>query len=88
MSNLEKRMDRYDAVINEWLRANKKTVEYLCDKIGTSPTSMWRYRTTIRGFMKMPMDILSTSLRYVNVSNDDLRIILGLPNGIKENHEN
>lgn len=88
MSDPEKRMDRYDAVINEWLRANKKSAEYFCDKIGTSQTSMWRYRTTVHGFMKMPMDIFSESLKYVNISNSDLRIILGLPTGLKDTDEN
>ena len=81
MTDLEKRMDRYDAVIHEYLRSNRRTVEYLCEKIGCDPSSLWRYRKQIGSFKRMPLDILANSLRMANVSNENLRYILGLPIG-------
>ena len=33
-SDEEKRMDRFDAVIHEYLRSNRKSMEYLAEKAG------------------------------------------------------
>lgn len=79
-----KRMDRFDAVIHEYLRSHRKTVEYLSEKIGCSPSSLWRYSRRIEYFSKAPLDIVSGVFRMANVSNEDLRYILGLPTGKAE----
>ena len=80
-SDEEKRMDRFDAIINEYLRHNRKTVEYLADKVGCDPSSLWRYRRKIEYFRKAPLFVVANCLRMANVSNQDLRYILGLPMG-------
>lgn len=77
----QKRMDRLDAVIHEYLRSSRKTVEYLSEQIGCAPSSLWRYSRRVEYFRKMPLDILAGVCRYANISNDDLRFILGLPRG-------
>lgn len=84
-SDLERRRDCFDRVVSEYLRSNKKTTEYLTEKIGCSLTSLWRYRYTSQGFQKMPLDIFAGCIRYANISNEDLRYILGLPTGLKNN---
>lgn len=86
-SEEEKRMDRFDAVICEYCRHNKKTVEYLAEKTGCSPASLWRYRTQVDSFHKAPLFVISGCLRTANVSNVDLRYILGLPTGQRDGEE-
>ena len=81
MTETEKRMDRFDAIVNEYLRSSRKSIEYLCERIGCSPSSLWRYRTLEKSFDKMPVYILAACLRMANVSNENLRYILGLPTG-------
>lgn len=76
-----KRMDRLDAIIHEYLRANRKTVDYLSEKVGCAPSTLWRYSRMEACFRKMPLDILAGVCRMANVSNEDLRYILGLPTG-------
>lgn len=82
-----KRMDRLDSVIHEYLRANRKTVEYLSAKLGCAPSTLWRYSRKEAYFRKMPLDILGGICRMANVSNDDLRYILGLPRGKADDEE-
>ena len=81
MTDIEKRMDRFDAMVHEYLRANRKSIEYLSEKIGCSATSLWRYRTQTDAFRKMPVEILANCFRITNTSNDLIRYILGLPTG-------
>ncbi len=76
-----KRMDRLDAIIHEYLRSQRKTMDYISEKIGCAPSSLWRYSRRIEYFQKMPLEILGGVCRYANVSNEDLRYILGLPTG-------
>lgn len=80
MVELSKRMDRFDAIVHEYLRKNHRTVEYLAEKIGCNPSSLWRYRHRLSGYSKMPLETFAECMRYVNVSNEDLRYILGLSN--------
>ena len=82
-----KRMDRLDAIIHEYLRANRKTLDYLSEKVGCAPSTLWKYSRREDSFRKMPLDILGGICRMANVSNDDLRYILGLPRGKADDEE-
>ena len=75
---VEKRMDRFDAVVHEYLRSHRKTVEELCEKIDCSPSSLWRFRTKPECFRKAPLDVIASCLRLANASNEQVRYILGL----------
>ena len=75
---LRKRMDRFDAVVHEYLRSNRKTVEELSEKAGCDPSSLWRYRRKVEYFRKAPLEVVCVCLRVANVSNENLRYILGL----------
>lgn len=79
---LQKRMDRFDAVICEYIRSSRKTTEYLAEKAGCNVSSLWRYRRRTEYFYKAPLNVVSYCLRMANVSNADLRYILGLPTGV------
>lgn len=81
MNEIEKRMDRFDSVVHEYLRSRKKTVEYLAKQVGCDPSSLWRYRKKVDYFSKAPLDVIAACLRLANVSNETLRYILGLPTG-------
>lgn len=79
--SVERRMDKFDAMINEYLRSHHKTIDYLCEKIGSNPSSLWRYRTKVKSFINMPQDILANCFLITNASNETIRYILGLPTG-------
>lgn len=81
MIEIERRMDQFDRVIHEYLRSNRKTVEYLAEKVGCAPSSLWRYSRRVEYFRKVPLDILAGVFRMANISNEDMRYILGLPTG-------
>lgn len=81
---LLQRMDRFDAIVCEYCRHNKKTVGDLAERLGCSSASLWRYRTQAESFQKAPLDIVAGCFRLANISNRDLRYILGLPTGLSE----
>lgn len=76
-----KRMDRMDSIIHEYLRKNRKTTEYLSNRINCSTSNLWRYRRKPDCFIGMPLGVFANIMRMINVSNEDLRYILGLPTG-------
>ena len=80
-SNDEKRMDRFDRMVHEYLRSNRKSLEYLSSKVGCDPSSLWRYRRRVEYFRKAPLNVIAGCMRMANASNDDIRYILGLPTG-------
>ena len=84
LSDLERRRDRFDRVITEHLRSGRKTTEELSEQVGCSLTSLWRYRYTEQGFQKMPLSVFADCARYADISNEDLRVILGLPTGKRD----
>ena len=81
---LRKRMDRFDAIVCEYCRYYRKSVETVAEKVGCSTPSLWRYRTQVESFRKAPLNVISGCLRLANVSNEDLRYILGLPTGLSD----
>lgn len=80
-SDEAKRMDRFDAVIHEYLRSNRKSMEYLAEKARCNTSSLWRYRRKVEYFRQAPLSVVANCLRMANVSNRDLRYIMGLPTG-------
>ena len=75
---LAKRMDRFDSVVNEYLRANHYTTSDLAFQLGIDPSTLWRYRKRPEYFAKAPFDIVSNALRLANCNNETLRYICGL----------
>jgi hypothetical protein len=63
------------------INAHRKTIEYLCSKVGCSSTSLWRYSRKVDCFITAPLNVVAGVFRMANVSNEDLRYILGLPYG-------
>ena len=79
---LERRMDKFDQLVCEYLRSNRKTTEYLAKKVGCDQSSLWRYRRKPEYFKKAPFDIVCGCLRMANASNEQIRDICGLPTGL------
>lgn len=75
---LAKRMDRFDSVVNEYLRANHYTTSDLAFQLGIDPSTLWRYRKRPEYFAKAPFDVVSNALRLANCNNETLRYICGL----------
>ena len=75
---LVKRMDRFDSVVNEYLRANHYTTSDLAFQLGIDPSTLWRYRKRPEYFAKAPFDVVSNALRLANCNNETLRYICGL----------
>ena len=75
---LAKRMDRFDSVVNEYLRANHYTTSDLAFQLGIDPSTLWRYRKRPECFAKAPFDVVSNALRLANCNNETLRYICGL----------
>ena len=73
-----KRMDKFDAVVTEYLRSTRSTIEILAERIGVDPSTLWRYRRQIKYFQKAPFDVICKILKLANVSNETLRFICGL----------
>ena len=75
---LSKRMDRFDAVVNEYLRANHYTTSDLAFQLGINCSTLWRYRHQVQAFKKAPFGVITNALRLANCSNEILRYICGL----------
>lgn len=75
---LAKRMDRFDSVVNEYLRANHYTTADLAFQLGIDPSTLWRYRKRPEYFAKAPFDVVSNALRLANCNNETLRYICGM----------
>mgnify|MGYP007069926484 CR=1 FL=1 len=75
---LAKRMDRFDAVVNEYLRANNYTTSDLAFQLGTTTTSLWRYRNKVDSFEKAPFEVVTHALALANCPSETLRFICGM----------
>lgn len=73
-----KRMDKFDAVVSEYIRSTRTTVEILSERVGVDPSTLWRYRRKIDAFRKAPFDVVCQILKLANVPNETLRYICGL----------
>lgn len=78
---IRKRMDRFVSVVHEYLRSSRMTVDEFAKRAGCNASSLWRYRKRPEYFRKAPLDVVASCLRLGNVSNENLRYILGLPTG-------
>lgn len=77
-SKLIKRMDKFDSVVTEYLRATGFTTDELAAKLGVSKTTLWRYRSHAESFDKASFGVITAALRLANCTNETLRYICGL----------
>lgn len=75
---LVKRMDRFDSVVTEYLRAHHYTTSDLAFQLGINTSTLWRYRHQVAAFEKAPFGVITNVLRLANCSNEMLRYICGM----------
>ena len=75
---LEKRMDRFDSVATEYLRANHYTTSDLAFQLGINTATLWRYRNQVKAFEKAPFVVITQMLSLANCSTETIRYICGL----------
>lgn len=75
---LAKRMDRFDSMITEYMRASKFTTDELASELGISKSSLWRYRNKIDCFTVAPFAVITKAMHLANCPNDILRYICGM----------
>lgn len=75
---LIRRMDKFDSVVTEYLRATGFTTDELSIKLGISKSTLWRYRSHADSFEKAPFGVITQVLRLANCNNEQLRYICGL----------
>lgn len=73
-----KRMDKFDSIVTEYLRATGFTTDQLSARIGISKSTLWRYRTHADSFSKAPFTVITAILSLTNCSNETLRYICGI----------
>ncbi len=75
---LAKRMDKFDSIVNEYLRSTGFTTEELAITLGVNKSSLWRYRKQPYAFSKAPFSVITKVMRLAQVNNEVLRQICGL----------
>lgn len=75
---LAKRMDRFDAVINAYLRAHNYTTSDLAFQLGINCSTLWRYRNKVDSFEKAPFEVITHALALDNCPSETLRFICGM----------
>ena len=76
--SLRRRMDKFDSVCTEYMRKYRVTTEKLADRIGTTPSTLWRYRNRVESCEGASFVVVTSALKLANVSNETLRYICGL----------
>lgn len=76
--SLDKRRDKFDALVKEHLRSKRKTVDALAKEMGCDPSSLWRYRKLTNYFKQIPFDIICTFFRIASTKIEDVRYVMGL----------
>ena len=75
---LARRMDKFDSVITEYMRASRSTTDELATALGISKSSLWRYRTQVDCFKAAPFSVITKAMHLSNCPNDILRYICGM----------
>lgn len=75
---LIRRMDKFDSVITEYLRATGFTTDELSARLGVSKSTLWRYRSHADSFEKAPFGVITQALHLANCTNETLRYICGI----------
>lgn len=78
MSSMERRMDKFDSLVSEYLRKSKYTTSDLAYQVQIDPSTLWRYRKRVRYFELAPFGKITQILRIAGCTTDILRFICGL----------
>lgn len=76
-ARLARRMDKFDAVVTEYLRRTNYTVSDLAFQVQINPSTLWRWRKRVDAFMSAPFGTVTKILRISGCPADILRYICG-----------
>lgn len=74
---VERRMDRFDSVVTEYLRSSNTTAGELAFYVGIDVSTLWRWRNKPESFRKAPFITVADILRLAKCTNENLRYICG-----------
>lgn len=75
---IEKRMDKFDSIVVEYLRSSGYTVADLAYELGVDPSTLWRYRKQTNSFELAPFVIVTRVCQLAKCSTETLRYICGM----------
>lgn len=75
---VEKRMDKFDSVVTEYLRATGFTTSDLSYELGIDPSTLWRYRKRVDSFEQAPFVIITNVLQLAKCTTETLRFVCGM----------
>ena len=75
---LDRRRDKFDSIVVEYLRSKHYTTSDLAFQLGIDQSTLWRYRKKTSAFEKAPFAIITKTMQLANCSNETLRYICGL----------
>ena len=76
-ARIERRMDRFDQVVTEYLRRNHYTAEDLSFQVKISPSTLWRGRKRPQYFATAPFATVTKILKVAGCTQEALRYICG-----------
>ena len=77
-AQIEKRMDKFDSIVVEYLRSSGFTVADLSYELGIDPSTLWRYRKQPNSFELAPFVIVTRVCQLAKCSTETLRYICGM----------
>lgn len=75
---IAKRMDRFDAVVTEYLRSTGYTTSDLAYELGIDTSTLWRYRKRVNSFELAPFVIVTKVCQLAKCTTETLRYICGM----------
>ena len=82
---MERRMDRFDSVVTEYLRSTGFTAADLAYELGIDVSTLWRYRNRVHSFELAPFTTITKVCQLAKCTTETLRIICGMENSKWQN---
>lgn len=73
-----KRMDKFDAIVTEYLRSTGFTTSDLSYELGIDTSTLWRYRHKVDSFQQAPFIIITNVLQLAKCTTETLRYVCGM----------
>ena len=75
---MERRMDRFDSVVTEYLRSTGFTTADLAYELGIDVSTLWRYRNRVHSFELAPFSTITKVCQLAKCTTETLRFICGM----------
>ena len=82
---MERRMDRFDSVVTEYLRSTGFTAADLAYELDIDVSTLWRYRNRVHSFELAPFSTITKVCQLAKCTTETLRYICGMENSKWQN---